>query len=192
MVSRTRLRLGMATCLLLLVLCAQAAVRDEVRYQFYDVSLKAGESVYQALSRSSPIRSEGKVFFGYTTWNVQWNYRWWRAADGRCRITESTVWLSSTIQLPQVLGDLGSLQGRYDRAYAALKLHEQGHADIGRAVAQEIDQFILSLPEKANCAQLEQAVNSGAQDILARSRGRDRDYDARTGHGKTQGAWFDF
>lgn len=192
MFSRTGLRLSLAVCLLWFAACAQAAVRDEVRYQFYEVRLRSGERVYQALNRSSPIRSEGKVFFGYTTWNVHWNYRWWRAEDGRCKITENTVQVSSLIQLPQIQGDLGSLQGRYDRAFAALKLHEQGHADIGRAVAQEIDSFILSLPEKASCAQLEHAANSGAQDILARSKGRDRDYDARTGHGKTQGAWFDF
>ncbi|WP_018605675.1 DUF922 domain-containing Zn-dependent protease [Uliginosibacterium gangwonense] len=192
MFSLTGLRLGAAVGLLSLVACAQAAVRDEVSYQFYDLSLRTGESVYQALSRSSPIRSEGKVFFGYTTWNVHWNYRWWREGDGQCRITENTVLVSSIIQLPQLRGDLGRLQERYERAFAALKLHEQGHVDIGRSVAKEIDHFILSLPEKASCAQLEQAANTGARDILAHSKGQDRDYDARTGHGKTQGAWFDF
>jgi len=71
---------------------------------------------------------------------------------------------------------------------AALRLHEDGHRDHGLQAAQTILEVLQSF--HASCETFEADANQAALNIIQHYAQQDRDYDARTQHGRTQGAVF--
>ena len=57
---------------------------DDVTYTAYPTR---GQTLRQALNAATPIREDGERFHGHTKWNIRWSFKWWREADGSCRIT---------------------------------------------------------------------------------------------------------
>ena len=100
---------------------------------------RRGQTLRQALDAASPIREEGRLLHGYTKWHVRWNFRGWREADGRCRITEVTTRLDLDITLPELEGGTPAMQERFARLREALSEHDDGHAQVARDVAGCID-----------------------------------------------------
>lgn len=180
-----------ATWLLSWASVAQVQVNQQ--QQFYRVELKPGESLAQALNRTSPVRESGQVFHAYTHTRVDWRF-WWQSKPNRCQISRVEVSLKLEFRLPKLLNleQIDAVQRkRWQQYYPALMQHEQGHADIGRQVASQIEQRLLSLPPAPDCQRLSTEANAQAQQLLEQSRREHRRYDALTGHGKTQGAYLD-
>lgn len=184
----------MRPCLLLglLALAANSAlaeVSESLDYRYYTAAPRPNESLLSALNHASPIRENGRTFHGYTKWHVSWRFRWHQEPSGRCAITSTHTEVSGLIDLPQLKGGTTAQKAAFERYIPALREHELGHYRIGRDAAVQIDHEILRLPPMHNCQALEQAANDGAHRTLARFQQQERDYDARTGHGRTQGAW---
>lgn len=78
---------------------------------------------------------------------------------------------------------------RFRQYLAALRVHEEGHLAIGLEAAQAIDRAIAAMPEMPSCALLQGQANATAQRLLEAAKQKERDYDLRTGHGRSQGAW---
>ena len=51
-----------------------------------------------------------------------------------------------------------------------------------------IDSGILALPEMSSCEELEATANALGHQAIDDGKAQDKQYDATTGHGKTQGA----
>lgn len=168
---------------------ALAEVSESLAYRDYSVAPHPAESLLFALNRASPIRENGRTFHGYTEWQVSWRFRWHQEPSGRCAITSARTQVTGSIQLPQLKGGTAAQKTAFERYLPALREHELGHYRIGRDAAAHIDREILQLPPMHNCRALEQAANDGAYRTLARFQQQERDYDASTGHGRTQGAW---
>lgn len=182
-------------CLLLLMLAcpgfARAEVFDQLEYANYSARASASTSLLKVLLAASPIRDHGETFIGHTAWNIKWNYWWNQTSAGNCKINRVEVRINTLIRLP-ALHDANSEQNRrFEKFLAALRQHELGHYENGKAAAQEIDQGILALPAMSNCKELESQANQLGHRILRKYNERDVQYDASTGHGKTQGAWID-
>jgi predicted secreted Zn-dependent protease len=173
----------------LLTQIAIAEVIESLDYQYYDVSIAVNQSLLFALNQSSPIKQDGKEHHGYTKWDVRWNYRWNSDNNGMCRIISSTTTLRGTILLPRLKSANNTQRSQFDSYVTALLEHEQGHYQIGKDAAKAIDEQILSLPAASDCRSLENAANGGAYQTLEEYKKTEREYDTKTMHGKTQGAW---
>jgi predicted secreted Zn-dependent protease len=165
-----------------------AAVTEEVIQKPYAVRAQPDQTLRQAINAATPINVNGRKFHGYTRWNVRWTFRWWNEPSGRCKITEVSTRLRLELQLPDLQLATPSQQAEFDRYLPALSHHEQGHMQFGRDAARAIDQGIAQLPEEAECSTLERRANELGHSVLRDHVEREKQYDAKTGHGATQGA----
>ncbi len=170
---------------------ALAAVHEELSYTTYSSAQLAGRTVRQSLRAVSPIKEGNQVFLGHTKWHVSWKFRWWRA-NQTCKITSVDVNVKATITLPELLDADEATQAKFAVYLQALRSHELGHYQHALTIGREIDRAILALPTFDNCAALESRANQLGYKILADHRLDDAEYDARTEHGKTQGASLNF
>ncbi len=177
--------------LLCVVESGRAEYSETLASTRYPVEHIPGNSLLQNLNQASPIRHEGNIFHGYTTWNVQWQYRWYEESNGRCAITSNTISIQAEITLPELRSGPPDQQERFTTYVNALELHELGHVHFGRAAAQEIDRRIRDFPAMQSCGLLEQEIEKMAQQVLEAARQKEREYDHKTQHGRTQGAWLE-
>ncbi|MDD1610027.1 MAG: DUF922 domain-containing Zn-dependent protease [Methylococcaceae bacterium] len=178
-------------CFLIITQTSGAAVSESVTYIYYTANAEPSHSLLKILNTATPIRQNGHVFHAYTKWYIKWNFRWFENPDGRCKITSVTTQLTASINLPQLVGDTSTQQNQFDDYLSALRTHELGHYDIGKQAADTIDSKILTLPEMSSCKTLESAANDIGYQTLDEYKEIELQYDASTGHGKTQGAWLE-
>jgi len=167
---------------------AAADVGENLEFKYYTGMHRAGSRLLATLNAASPIRHNGAVFHGYTSWRTSWSFRWWEEADGRCRITGNHTQLSASITLPRLIADDPAIRQRFERYVKALTNHEMAHVGIARQYAQKIDRAILGLPTMRSCRQLEQRANSLARELLEEASAAEREMDQRTRHGASEGA----
>ena len=174
---------------LMLAADARAEVQESLEYTYYHAIAKPGQSLVSSLNAASPVNEKGRVFHGYTKWNVRWNFSWIENRDGTCKITTTKTSVTGSITLPRLAGANPEQQAVFERYAAALKQHELGHYQIGKDAAATIDQALLDMPPMRNCTSLDKVANDGAYQALERYKEKERLYDANTEHGKSQGAW---
>ncbi len=177
-----------AGLLALTALPAVAEFDENLVFKYYDSTHRPGMTLLAAINAATPIRQDGAVFHGYTAWRANWHYRWWKEADGRCRITGNRTRLAAEITLPRLTTAAPAIRQRFDSYLAALKNHEMEHVRIARDYAQRIDRGILGLPAMRTCQQLEGAANDLAERLLQEAKDAEREMDRRTRHGASQGA----
>ena len=176
--------------LALISLRALADVHRELDWQHYPVLLAEGETLAQALDRSSPIRSRGLVYHATTDWQVQWRF-WWQNANDGCVIERVRTEVAVQIQLPELIAGTAAQETEFADYLDALTLHEEGHQQLALDAAEAIDLALQQLPAASHCTALEANANALGQQLLQRFREREYDYDRRTNHGQTQGAWME-
>lgn len=174
--------------LLCVVGVASAEVSQQLRYDYYNVKPRAGETLMSALSRSSDIRQGGNIFHGYTRWSVYWYYKVEKTANRLCRLDEIRVEIEGRITLPQLDGGTASMRRRFNEYAAALHRHELGHFAFAQQAGEEIDRALQRTAE-AGCRELKNQANDSAYRILNRYQQQEDAYDRETQHGRTQGAW---
>lgn len=184
------LRRGWIIGLLMLAVCARAEVAVQLDQQHYPVSVSRGETLRHALDRSSPIEARGQVFYGRTQWQVQWRF-WWRSTAQQCAIERTRVEVDVQMQLPFWRSGDADVRAEFDAFVAALEHHERGHQQLAVAAGRAIDDALLAMPPADHCARLETQANAMAQRLLDDYHAREYDYDFRTNHGETQGAWLE-
>lgn len=94
--------------------------------------------------------------------------------------------------MPKLIRPNALQKSQFERFITALNVHELGHYNLGKEAATVIGARILALPEMSRCEVLETAANNLGEQILNEYRERERQYDAATEHGKTQGAWLEW
>jgi len=165
-----------------------ADVSETFDLDTHEVDQHGGETLLAAINRYSPLRQKGRIFHGYTKWNVRWNFWWDTNVQGRCAITEVKTTLSVHMQLPEL--DDSTEQGRvqFDDYLVDLRAHEDGHHQIAAQAARRIDQAIRTLQPMRSCEALEAEANRRGYEILSATKSEEEQYDADTKHGCTQGA----
>lgn len=161
-----------------------------LEYEYYTANADSRKSLLKILNESSPIRENGHIYHGHADWHVKWHFNWHKADDGLCRITKVTTDLTCKITLPKLWGYTSKEQkDRFDNFLIALNNHELVHIDISKKAADEIERKILSLPEMSSCESLDAAADNIGYQTMNEYNEKSVQYDAITGHGKTQGAW---
>lgn len=151
---------------------------------YYDVSGKTPAAVRKDMNgKRLTDPGDGKPVDALSRWRFNW--RWRGNGAGKCNLNSLELTYSATVTLPRLVGEetaSKSLRERWRRYYRALKEHEAGH--VGYAYAHRDE--ILAAIKGATC----ETANEAGRAALARIAAHDRDYDARTRHGVTQGAVF--
>lgn len=158
---------------------------DEDHYTIFG---STAAELRRSMRESGPTEN-GRRWDGYTTWNVQWRFRY-AMRTGSCRITTMTVEYDSHIVLPRWTAPAGApapLRREWNEFARALRAHEEGHRNIGAEAARQVMRRIgaLTLP---SCTHMAAEANALGHRTLDEFRGRQRQYDEETGHGRTQGA----
>lgn len=172
------------------------SVAPEVRVEesvirSYDI---AGTNLYDlnlSAQKAGPIsKTTGKRVWGMCTWSIDWTYsRIARVTS--CSVDKFVITVGATIDLPKWINRDGAQEGvraRWDRFAAALRVHEDGHKDIGVKAAHDLAGRLRELPSANTCAELDRNIRELSDRLLSEYRQQDQVYDRLTENGATQGA----
>ena len=129
---------------------------------------------------------------GHATWYVSYTYRSRSAPGGGCAVESVATKLDLKVRLPrwsQPAGASSELTARWDRYMDALQVHENGHLQTGRDLESNFKRTASGI-SASDCSALDGALRASFDSLLRQATQRDKDYDAQTGHGATQGAVF--
>jgi predicted secreted Zn-dependent protease len=156
----------------------------DLRLDYYEVQGADFKSVLSSMMA-------GREFAGNTHWSLSYEYRP-RMAAGICKVDSVATRLELSMTLPHWApppGVAGELIARWERFISALRAHEDGHVQGAINLESEAKRTLLALSSES-CRALDAAIRERFDQLLEQGRARDRDYDARTDHGNSQGAVF--
>lgn len=161
-------------------------------FTYYKVYPASKNDLARAMMEASPIKENGRAFMGDTRWHVLWDFKW-NKNNNICTITSANTSLNISYTMPALATDVDLTEDTrqaFDGYYAALFKHEQEHMYSGLYAAREIEQALLSLGSFERCKRLEYEANTSAKKILKKYYERDKEYDKKTDHGRTEGVDF--
>ncbi len=164
----------------------------ETETEYYTIQGSTAGELRTQMNELGIKDPDGKTWDGFTNWHIEWRFWYKKTRDG-CRMTEVKTWVNAKYTFPKwqsrftASSDLIDL---WDRYITALQIHEEGHLDIAVDAATRIEQAIADMEARPSCKELEKAANALGYRILEECKREHEQYDARTGHGRTQGAKF--
>ncbi|MES3021172.1 MAG: DUF922 domain-containing protein [Pseudomonadota bacterium] len=165
---------------------------DPLTVEYYSVGGATLQEIRAQIKTLGPRGDDGKVWDGYTRWNVRWTYNF--VSEGRiCKVKSFTTTLKVVMTLPKWNKPPDApprLVGQWDRYIAALTLHEDGHYDFAVAATEKIKRMIAGKSSAASCAELGREINAEGNAISGQYVKKNAHYDADSTHGKTQGVIF--
>jgi len=187
--------------LLVLASCAAAeheqaaAVAAEVVESFevqpYVVSGSTITQLRTALRALRPAASDGARFDAITRWEIKYRYQFDPDAIGGCGTAGAQVHLEMHMEFPTLAGDVPPQTRIALESYlTALRVHEDGHVKIDREIAAAVVEAVRATPAQPSCERLREAVRAATGRVMEEGHARNREYDAMTRHGATQGAVF--
>lgn len=180
-----------ALCLIGILSHSVARGAETLRVDHYQVPAGRHAKLCHAINAVSPIRVDGQIFHGYTSWEVRWRFRYEPRPDGRCVLSAVNVDLHARMQLPQLVDATAKMDQQFQVYVRALETHERGHYLFGQRARHDVETHLLALNPEASCAALEARANRDSQAIIARLQKEEKSYDQQTRAGATQGAKLD-
>jgi predicted secreted Zn-dependent protease len=180
------------TLLLGLASLAGAEPAILINYDYYDIEGRTAAELRQQMNIYGVAWSNGNIYDAYTGWDVKWNYRY-RLTDENCSIQSVTTTLTVEFRLPRWVNhasETAALKKKWDAYMQSLRLHENGHKDIGVKAAVEIERSIAELEPAETCDDLAETANALGRRIISEYAAAEREYDVQTNFGETQGAVF--
>ena len=161
---------------------AKSEVVETIRYEPYSVAGDSIADVRRQMDRMRPLSHDA-----LTKWHVTWRYDF-RKRLGFCFIDNVRTTLEIVYILPELRTSNIDVRRSFDAYGRRLKIHEDGHARIGRIIANRIHARLPEVGPYASCLQLEQAANALGNRLVQEGADMDEAYDLKTDHGLTQGA----
>lgn len=146
----------------------------------YDISGATGAELEAAMDKAGP-----KGNWAYTTWITSWSYDNDEKPES-CGTANVRLSLRINMTLPKWAPGPDASDPRrksWEAMLAALKAHEEGHANNGMRAANAMIDALRRIPPQKTCAELEPAVNELLQNWLKAYRKADKAYDRETRHG---------
>jgi len=171
--------------------CAAQKRRERVAY--YDIFGATSSELRNEMDRVGPVDGRGRRGTATTWWHVGWVYRVKTTGTESCELSSFGVGLDVVTTLPRWRPDSRAskeLRKQWDEFAARVKLHEDGHKQIGEAAAAAIERHVREVNERQSCEGFKAAIDKVAKETLAEYRRKDVQYDQETQHGLTQGAIF--
>jgi predicted secreted Zn-dependent protease len=158
----------------------------------YDVHGATADEIAQDLYEKSPLIEQGRHMQGRTEWKIHTSYQW--QTDGhRCVLDTFDATLNVEMILPhwvQPRHPSPALVQQWNRYIAALRTHEDGHAEVGEDAQRDMVARARSLGPTSSCEELVKEINDVVAGVIEAHHQFEVDYDSKTHHGETQGAHF--
>jgi len=168
------------------------STRAVERAHYYEVRGSTLEELRKDVYSRGPYdKAKGQRFAGWTEWRIKWWFSRHNVPQG-CAVGKAVTETEVSYTLPRwVDADRASpeVQSTWKRFVEALTLHEEGHDQLARELAERLELAIQDLPPEPTCEELDIRVNELANRMILEDREQE-EYDRRTGHGHTQGAAF--
>ncbi len=165
---------------------------DGIAVPVASVSLSNVENMYDvtganATELSLAMQKDGpRNFWAYTNWAISWSHATEADSTGVCKLMDSLVSVNVKLTLPRWANAPDASDARrqsWDAMIAALRKHEQGHANNGIRAANAVAASISVVPAQTTCEALEELIDQTSKDIVKGYRKADKDYDRVTSHG---------
>ncbi len=185
-----------AGCLLLatltlLPISAVAEMTVSVSTNYYVVAGTNHLSIRAAMVQTRPWK-ERSSYDAHTTWSM-WPRLTWRRVDDQYFLASCEVKTRIVITLPcwNATRPIDTaLAAQWEGYFRALSLHEQGHVQVARAAAAELERRLSKLAGYNSADDLNDAARRITREVMDEFRKKDAAYDEVTQHGQVQGAVF--
>lgn len=162
------------------------------KYEYYQVSGKTETELRRQMTANGTKWDDGRSYDSLTTWNVHWNYDY-DCSGGLCRPKAFATTVDITFRYPQWARSQDApdpLVAKWNAYMKNLITHENGHRDMAVQAAAELARRAAELPPARGRAELDREVDSLVEAWNAKLSDDEKQYDATTIHGTTQGAVF--
>jgi predicted secreted Zn-dependent protease len=172
------------------------AVRAEpeiiIIFDYYDIEGQTVDELRDQMNIHGVGWTDGNTYDAFTDWHVKWNYTY-RLTAGGCTIRSVDTTLNVEFRLPRwknYADGPAALRKKWNVYMRLLRQHENGHKDIAIKAATEIEKSIAELEPAATCEELADTANELGRRIFSKHADKEKEYDAQTNFGETQGAVF--
>ncbi|KKR62592.1 hypothetical protein A2643_03060 [Candidatus Nomurabacteria bacterium RIFCSPHIGHO2_01_FULL_39_220] len=161
----------------------------------YEIRGQTESEVFYQLSSCAPFKNEKESSFGtaVTNSNINWKYDFTYTKGQVCEIKNIAVGLHINIVMPKWKNQPATnsaLTHKWNTFISNLRTHEDSHIEFAKKSANEIFYYLNNLSSTRACAPSKQYIEKRLRSINAELDETNIDYDAKTRHGKTQGAVF--
>jgi predicted secreted Zn-dependent protease len=158
-------------------------------YTYYSVVGSSTEELEQSLKQRGPRDDSGAGRFAYTDWTVKWN---WKKLDNDT-IDPASVTLTCVVNilLPKAESQADwspELSKAWESFVERTRQHELNHVGHVEQLVPQIPERFARAAERNGALSTKQA-ESIVTGVIAKIRAKDREYDAVTSHGRTEGTW---
>ena len=180
----------MRTVLFILILQIQILLANpttHTRFKHYFIYPHTKAEISTLLHDESPIYQDGKIYHGSTRWDIRYNYKY-RKIGNQCKIYKADVTLDIIYTMPKLLYPEQiekNIRNTFKNYYNALFKHERNHMKYAENAARETEQFLLHY--KGRCNSIKYDIRKKTTKIFNNCKKINRNYDQRTGHGRTEG-----
>lgn len=172
---------------------AGPSVRVLISTNFYVVTGTNAQEIRASTAEARPWKQTSK-YDAQTSWDTKCGFSY-RQEAGQFALSSFEVKTTITVTLPRWVPPKGyemdrDLAARWWQYLKGLSRHEQGHVQIAREAAVELQRRLSALPGSPSVKELTTAANRTAKETVDEARKKEHDYDQETNHGMTQGAFF--
>ncbi|MCX7839296.1 MAG: DUF922 domain-containing protein [Anaerolineae bacterium] len=172
---------------------APIAFTSEFRVVTYDVSGKTINEISKSLEANAmPDPAEpGSRYYALTRWQLASDWAMRPSLRG-CEVVDGKVMVAITMTLPALVTPNvpTDVRQRFDTFMEKTVLHESDHVEITLRGAREYQRALSHHPPASNCDILKSQLNTLFRQNFDAIQRANREYDAKTQHGRTQGAVF--
>jgi predicted secreted Zn-dependent protease len=175
-----------------MTLAATAVAQNPVQWttNYYSVTGATLPEIRRSIDEARPWKGQPNTD-AMTKWQVTWQFTLGQSTDGcYCRTFSTTTTIAIT--LPRWMAPTNapeSVKGIWARYFFALAKHESTHAQNGLSAAAELQKRSRAFGTWPDCESLKAKLNGIGEQVVQDFQRRDREYDERTRHGATEGAF---
>ena len=148
---------------------------------YYDISGSTEEELQHQMYLLGPGDDDGKRGWAYTNWRFSWGWGY----NENCQLTNVHIDLTIKVLLPRWTPPKDAsldLITEWNNLFRAISEHENGHVKI----AKDNVGMVYTAIKGSNC----NSANSEANFAVNNIRQLQKEYEAKTNHGATQGVTF--
>jgi predicted secreted Zn-dependent protease len=171
---------------------AAAPVAVTEQYEYYYITGNSETELRQQMAAQGIKWDDGKTYDALTTWNVKWDYGY-NCGNAGCTVSDFNAAVAITFRYPSWMRTEAAPQDltlKWDAYMRNLIVHENGHRDMAVQQTEELAAAVAQLPPAPSRGELARQVEQLASAKMAKMNTDQREYDAITIHGTTQGAVF--
>jgi len=175
-----------------MALAATAVAQDSVQWttNYYPVTGASVREIRRSINEARPWKDRQSTD-AMTKWQVNWHFTLSPSAGG-CYCNTFSTTTTIAVTLPKWIVPTNapeSVKGIWARYFTALGKHEGGHGQIALSAAAELQKRSRTIGTLPDCETLKAKINGIGEQVVQDFQRRDKEYDERTRHGATEGAF---